>query len=301
MRAYCRVTLMSPNRAGPATPKRRRRGTVSAHLVVEDRETLAEVEHLYPGSCHHEIDGALEVEELATAPHSPGTVVVHRLQGLDLEDIGGSRSASLRVASGTELQACRSGARVVALGDRPCGVAGHERDHGGSCGYDNGRRSCFDADANTASDVFISPDGTHSTTSIDHAVLKRKSPPPSSLSPGSSRHHAPIPNSRSDRIPRPRASTPPPPPSTGLLEPDDDGIGINGIGYRPTAQQAFARAQRRRQQLVEWRAREAREARLARGERRRGRSKSENPDEPCGAVEDDGKAPMKRGRSVRFA
>lgn len=51
---------------------------------------------------------------------------------------------------------------------------------------------------------------------------------------------------------------------------DDDGEGINGIGFRPTPAIAYARSQRRRQQVSEWKAREAREARQRRFERRRG-------------------------------
>jgi len=51
---------------------------------------------------------------------------------------------------------------------------------------------------------------------------------------------------------------------------DDDGEGINGIGFRPTPAMAYARSQRRKQQVNEWKAREAREARQRRIERRRG-------------------------------
>lgn len=52
-------------------------------------------------------------------------------------------------------------------------------------------------------------------------------------------------------------------------DPTDDGYGINGIGFRPTAGQAYQRSQRRQQQLAEYRSRETREARQRRGERRR--------------------------------
>ncbi|PVH92665.1 hypothetical protein DM02DRAFT_619800 [Periconia macrospinosa] len=52
-------------------------------------------------------------------------------------------------------------------------------------------------------------------------------------------------------------------------DPDDDGTGLNGIGFRPTPAMAYARAQRRRQQVLDWKAREAREARAKRSERRR--------------------------------
>lgn len=53
-------------------------------------------------------------------------------------------------------------------------------------------------------------------------------------------------------------------------DPDDDGEGINGIGFKPTPAEAYARAQKRRQQMAEYKNREAREARKARSERRRG-------------------------------
>ncbi|KAL8369661.1 hypothetical protein RB595_000140 [Gaeumannomyces hyphopodioides] len=51
---------------------------------------------------------------------------------------------------------------------------------------------------------------------------------------------------------------------------DDDGTGINGIGFKPTPAIAYARTLRRRQQLAEYRKREEREARARRTLRRRG-------------------------------
>ncbi|KAE9369890.1 hypothetical protein N431DRAFT_345214 [Stipitochalara longipes BDJ] len=53
-------------------------------------------------------------------------------------------------------------------------------------------------------------------------------------------------------------------------DPDDDGEGINGIGFKPTPAEAYTRAQKRRAQMTEYRNREAREARKMRSERRRG-------------------------------
>ncbi|KAK4099129.1 hypothetical protein N658DRAFT_174205 [Parathielavia hyrcaniae] len=53
---------------------------------------------------------------------------------------------------------------------------------------------------------------------------------------------------------------------------DDDGTGINGIGFKPTPAIAYARAVRRRQQLAEYKKREEREARARRSRRRRGGS-----------------------------
>lgn len=53
-------------------------------------------------------------------------------------------------------------------------------------------------------------------------------------------------------------------------DPNDDGYGINGIGFKPTAAIAWARSQKRQRQVAEWRSREAREARERRRERRDG-------------------------------
>ncbi len=55
-------------------------------------------------------------------------------------------------------------------------------------------------------------------------------------------------------------------------DPNDDGYGINGIGFKPTPALAFARSQKRKQQLAEYRSRETKEARQKRSERRRGDS-----------------------------
>jgi len=49
----------------------------------------------------------------------------------------------------------------------------------------------------------------------------------------------------------------------------DDGTGINGVGFRPTAGQAAVRVQKRRRQVEEWRRREEREERERRRDGRR--------------------------------
>ena len=53
-------------------------------------------------------------------------------------------------------------------------------------------------------------------------------------------------------------------------DPADDGYGINGIGFKPTAAMAWERSQRRQKQVEEWKKREAREARERRKEKRDG-------------------------------
>lgn len=85
--------------------------------------------------------------------------------------------------------------------------------------------------------------------------------------------HLPVPFSPTSPL-SPTALTWKPAEITGHLishtldTPDDDGYGINGIGFKPSPQLALARQMRRRQQVMEWRAREAREARMARWRKR---------------------------------
>ncbi|CAM1504049.1 Fc.00g016400.m01.CDS01 [Cosmosporella sp. VM-42] len=51
---------------------------------------------------------------------------------------------------------------------------------------------------------------------------------------------------------------------------DDDGTGLNGIGFKPTTALAASRAMKRRQQMAEYRKREESDARAKRSQRRRG-------------------------------
>jgi hypothetical protein len=54
-----------------------------------------------------------------------------------------------------------------------------------------------------------------------------------------------------------------------VTDPDDDGYGINGIGFKPTPAMQQSRTQRRRAQVSAWRSREAREERERRARLRR--------------------------------
>jgi len=60
-------------------------------------------------------------------------------------------------------------------------------------------------------------------------------------------------------------------------DPNDDGYGINGIGFKATPATAWARSQKRKQQLAEYKSRETREARQRRSERRKIRTEDEIP------------------------
>lgn len=78
-------------------------------------------------------------------------------------------------------------------------------------------------------------------------------------------------------------------------DPDDDGRGVNGIGFKPTAAQAYQRLERRRQQMADYKTREAKEARAKRGARRRG-SVSDNVEAP----KEKEKEQVDAARRVRF-
>lgn len=75
---------------------------------------------------------------------------------------------------------------------------------------------------------------------------------------------------------------------------DDDGTGINGVGFKPTPALAHARAMKRKQQMAEYRRREENDARTRRSEMRTRRGKVgmtvEVEDEPSEAT----------SRKVRF-
>ena len=74
---------------------------------------------------------------------------------------------------------------------------------------------------------------------------------------------------------------------------DDDGEGINGVGFVPTAAMANQRSERRRRQILEWRARESKEARQRRYDKRKA------PQRDSAIAFDEGGS-LKR-RMVRFA
>lgn len=91
---------------------------------------------------------------------------------------------------------------------------------------------------------------------------------------------------------------------------DDDGTGINGIGFKPTAAVAYARGVKRKQQLAEYRKREEREARARRSQRRRGPGSPRPPPPAAAEKVDNGfkdendkmkeKDKERRRRKVRF-
>ncbi|MCJ1391633.1 hypothetical protein MMC18_004498 [Xylographa bjoerkii] len=100
---------------------------------------------------------------------------------------------------------------------------------------------------------------------------RRKSPPPPPRCPSPIAEPADAGLLSTPSLPARAASSPSPsPPTTIELE----NLGLNGIGYRPTPAMAYARAQRRKQQVAEWKSREAKEARQRRSELRKKREQN---------------------------
>lgn len=77
-------------------------------------------------------------------------------------------------------------------------------------------------------------------------------------------------------------------------DPEDDGEGINGIGFKPTAAMARDRSERRRRQLEQYKKREDAEARAARAKRSEARRRAMMGEED--KAKEDAEA-----RRVRFA
>lgn len=80
---------------------------------------------------------------------------------------------------------------------------------------------------------------------------------------------------------------------TGHLgtDPDDDGDGINGLGFKPTPAEAWARSEKRKKQIAEWKSREARDARQLRREKR---------DSAVGATSESSPAKKTSQKKVKF-
>ncbi|MCJ1432531.1 hypothetical protein MMC27_001888 [Xylographa pallens] len=115
----------------------------------------------------------------------------------------------------------------------------------------------------------ISPSPARAISPLPRGRPKSPPPPPRSPSPIVELTDAILSSTPSLPV-RALSSPSPSPPSTIELE----NLGLNGIGYRPTPAMAYARAQRRKQQVAEWKSREAKEARQRRSELRKKRDQN---------------------------
>ncbi|MCJ1410097.1 hypothetical protein MMC19_004182 [Ptychographa xylographoides] len=121
----------------------------------------------------------------------------------------------------------------------------------------------------------VSPSPSRTISPLPQSRIKSPPPPRFSASPPpmlSLHTFTSAPNLPSTNLPtRTRPSSPPPPFYSPQEDSTIENLGINGIGFRPTPAQSYARAQRRKQQVAEWKSREAKEARQRRIELRRKR------------------------------
>ena len=160
---------------------------------------------------------------------------------------------------------------------------------------------------------------TNSPSEADYSACKEQEKYPSARprkrSPSTFPHTPTISKSiRSSSPPLSRSSSTSPTPDpivwqdfeiTGHLglDPLDGGYGINGIGFQPTRAQAAIRVQKRKQQVARWRARELKEGRERRWQRRLGgqTSASDGVEWRGGADEGGGDGGEAKNRVVRFA
>ncbi|KAB8260153.1 hypothetical protein BDV32DRAFT_123257 [Aspergillus pseudonomiae] len=145
---------------------------------------------------------------------------------------------------------------------------------------------CWATSYNSSYDMSESNSATETNTVASgpsEAIIDNRSNATPTPSPKKQTAQSPRKRRTPTKTQRPRKKSPPPTSSaandsltwhdseiTGHdpSDPNDDGYGINGIGFKPTAAMAWSRSQKRQKQLAEWKSREAREAREKRREKR---------------------------------
>lgn len=196
------------------------------------------------------------------SPLTPTDDVVRKKPKLGVDEVGGCSAQSAQASA-------RPRKKVVVLDCTALDLPLHAAREIPETPQAPRPRIVTDIAAFAQSAVFASPGGSISARVLSSQAVDA----PTSGSTSAS-------TSTSTSTPNP--PTPPPPPSaltwhdseiTGHLtgpsnDPDDDGTGLNGIGFKPTPAIAYQRAQRRKLQLQEWKARETREARAKRSQRR---------------------------------
>lgn len=243
------------------------------------------------------LEGGDEVNEEG---QSPRTVVAKRLGLLEVRDFEvpglSFRFVGGEDAGGEEKE--RKKARLEGFEDVSSTTTTHTERDGfspGTVGGPGWLSSLSFRDKTDSGDMVEIPETPQPPAPSSHS---KRPPPPSSTSPLTLKFDT---TSRSSTTHEPSSSANDILPNSDLtwhdseitghlaLDPDDDGYGVNGIGFRPTPAMAYARSQRRRQQILEWKNRESREARSRRAEERR-----------RGMKIGGGGAEGEKGRAVRF-
>ncbi|KAG6227910.1 hypothetical protein E4U34_005132 [Claviceps purpurea] len=138
--------------------------------------------------------------------------------------------------------------------------------------------------ADSPSSTSLSPNETKTTGIIKSSPRKRAATPPLKFNSASTwpEEEKSRPNSTTDRPPRKGERDVVDPIRAALTwhedeitiydpnDADDDGTGVNGIGFKPTPALEHSRIMRRREQMAAYRKREECEARAKRTQRRRG-------------------------------
>ncbi|KAM3456787.1 hypothetical protein MY3296_001445 [Beauveria thailandica] len=206
-------------------------------------------------------------DSLEDGSSSPRTTVVHRFKGLDLQSGGGggggpADSQAADVADGPLCKRQKPDQPMSDISDVVDAAAAAV-----TSGGEPGPETVADEGKGPGSSASGSPEPSR----------KRAGTPPLKLGQGALLHAVEDGDSYSDdgetHIVDPvRAALTWHEDEITVYDPDDkddDGTGINGIGFRPTPAIAHARSLKRRQQITEYRKREESEARSRRNQRRR--------------------------------
>ncbi|KAJ5493021.1 hypothetical protein N7539_001767 [Penicillium diatomitis] len=207
------------------------------------------------------------VEEADIGSHSPRAAVAGRFKNLNIRSDNGTipvHSTISPLSSKSPLPELAPSARESSEG-KPFGTASSTNVHTVEWTAIETQQASIDSECQTLPDSnarLVTPVSTPSKRKIKSPSQSRWSP--SSKSPR--RRLSPSPSAVSEVDPLTWHDDE----ITGHnpTDPSDDGYGINGIGFKPTAAIAWARARKRQRQVEEWKSREAREARQKRQERR---------------------------------
>lgn len=216
-------------------------------------------------------------EDTDTEIQTPRSKVAHSLADLDIEGTGGVSRLDLlgtsRLDNGeTRKQVKSAQTRLREIPETP--QASSSTALGSTRALYSDVEGPLDNQHNNV--IFSAAHTTYTSTTLSATLPSRPShkQPPSPPSPDSpSWQFSPAPSPPLS----PESSLSQEPPSLHWEEseitghnpsdPEDDGEGINGVGFKPTAAIARARTERRRKQLADYKSREDKEARDARAKR----------------------------------
>ncbi|KFY43815.1 hypothetical protein V494_01809 [Pseudogymnoascus sp. VKM F-4513 (FW-928)] len=262
---------MRPYPAAPS-PKRKRdeKPHSPQHRVTSRRlDTLPENSMSSPGD---DIDTEVQTPRSRVA-HSFGELEIEGTGGVSRLDLLGTFGASKLDKGDTKKQVKSSQNGLKEIPETPQAPSSTTSGLTGAIRFDM-KGGALDNVPNNI--IFTGANSTNTPNALSTTLPSR----PSNKQPASPPSPDPLPQQFSPAPSPPVTpvrSPPQEPPSLHWEEseitghnpsdPDDDGEGINGVGFKPTAAIARARSERRRKQLADYKSREDKDARDARAKR----------------------------------